>query len=159
MIWKYIGIGALVIAMITGVYHRGANDKELELRTEFQEARLKQLEEAKATEDRLVKEKNELDKYYTEMLFDVQENVDDVLDSVQSGERRLYVKTVKADCSVPKDASTTSVDRREGRAELDPDTAREIIRLTERGDRYAIQLNTCVDMYNKVRKEINAVHE
>lgn len=155
MIWKYVAILALIASVMSGAYYRGAADKEAELQAQFQEARLKQLEESQDKQARLEKDKAELDKYYTERLLDAEEVIDDVLSGIESGERRLYVNTPKTTCRVPKDASIASVDRSESRAELDKNSAREILRLTERGDRYAIQLNACVDAYNRVKKEIN----
>ena len=60
-------------------------------------------------------------------------------------------RCVQADAS----AATPSVDRAEAATESDRETLRLIAQIAADGDRAIVQLNACIDAYNKVREQVN----
>lgn len=97
----------------------------------------------------------QLDNKHTKELLDAQETIDDVLNNVRSGERRLFVKTKAPSCAVSNDSKTASVDYAAAKSELDPDTSELIINLTARGDKAIIQLTACQEFINQINKDLN----
>jgi hypothetical protein len=68
------------------------------------------------------------------------------LSGILSSRPRLYVPvTTKGGCS------PSATDNGQARAELDGQTAEDLIRLVAEGDRAIIDLNSCIDRYNQVR--------
>ena len=71
------------------------------------------------------------------------------LSSVLASRPRLFVNTTtKGGCS------TTSSNNGQERAELDGQTVEDLIRLVAEGDRAIIELNSCIDRYESVRKTL-----
>ena len=71
------------------------------------------------------------------------------LSGVLASRPRLFVNTTtKGGCS-----TTASNDGQE-RAELDGQTVEDLIRLVAEGDRAIIELNSCIDRYEAVRKTL-----
>lgn len=69
--------------------------------------------------------------------------------AIDSGALRLRVK---ASCPVPATADPTAPAGSgggEASAELDRETAKALIALTEEGDRAITKLNACIDLYNQ----------
>lgn len=75
---------------------------------------------------------------------DAQKKINQLRADVASGAQRL---SIRASCS----ASVTGGDS-EARAELDPKTADDLIAITADGDQAIIELNSCIDLYNKFTK-------
>lgn len=76
----------------------------------------------------------------------VKQEFETKLSGVLAGRPRLYVPvTTKGGCapSAPNDG--------QARAELDGQTAEDLIRLVAEGDRAIIDLNSCIDRYNQIR--------
>jgi hypothetical protein len=72
-------------------------------------------------------------------------------DAIDSGALRLRLKTT---CAVPATADTAPASGDSGgapSAELDPETAKALIALTEEGDRAIEKLNACITLYNNAR--------
>jgi len=70
---------------------------------------------------------------------------------IDSGALRLRLKTT---CPVPATTDTptpTGDSRGEASAELDRETAKALIALTEEGDRAIEKLNACITLYNNAR--------
>lgn len=72
------------------------------------------------------------------------------LSSVLASRPRLFVNTTtKGGCS------TTSSNNGQERAELDGQTVEDLIRLVAEGDRAIIELNSCIDRYESIRKTLS----
>jgi hypothetical protein len=72
-------------------------------------------------------------------------------DAIDSGALRLRLKTT---CPVPAATDSpapTGDSRGEASAELDRETAKALIALTEEGDRAIEKLNACITLYNNAR--------
>lgn len=151
MILKYLLPAGIVLALLAGAYYRGASDKETELTQQYQQAYIDQFEHHRQIEQDLQSKISNLDDKHMEDLLDAQANIDDVLSSIRTGERRLYVNTKPTNCTMSKNPTTASVDQPTGKAELDRDTAQRLIALTERGDQYAIRLNACLEYVQKIQ--------
>jgi hypothetical protein len=71
------------------------------------------------------------------------------LSGIIASRPRLYVPiTTKSGCS------TTSSNNGQERAELDGQTVEDLIRLVAEGDRAIIELNSCIDRYEAIRKTL-----
>jgi hypothetical protein len=71
--------------------------------------------------------------------------------AIDSGALRLRLKTT---CAVPATADAAPAGGDSGgapSAELDPETAKALIALTEEGDRAIEKLNACITLYNNAR--------
>lgn len=123
-----IFIGCLLIAFFAGKY-----DERQAIKAEVERIESSMRDEAAAATSKLEKEKR-----------DAQNKVDQLRADVAAGAVRL---SVRASCS----ASTAAGDS-EARAELDPKVADDLIAITSDGDQAIIELNTCIDFYNKLKE-------
>lgn len=127
---RNIGIFVLCLLM---AFFAGKYDERQAIKAEVERIESSMREEAAATTAKLEKEKR-----------DAQTKVDQLRADVAAGAVRL---SVRASCS----ASTAAGDS-EARAELDPKVADDLIAITADGDQAIIELNTCIDFYNKLRE-------
>ena len=123
-----IFVACLLMAFFAGKY-----DERQAIKAEVERIESSMRDEAAATTAKLEKEKR-----------DAQTKVDQLRADVAAGAVRL---SVRASCS----ASTAAGDS-EARAELDPKTADDLIAITADGDQAIIELNSCIDFYNKLRE-------
>ena len=80
----------------------------------------------------------------------VKQEFETKLSGILSSRPRLYVPvTTKGGCS------TSATDNGQARAELDGQTAEDLIRLVAEGDRAIIDLNSCIDRYNQVKETLD----
>jgi len=80
---------------------------------------------------------------------EVKQEFETKLSGIIASRPRLYIPvTSKGGCS-----TTTGNDGKE-RAELDGQTVEDLIRLVAEGDRAIIELNSCIDRYEAVRKTL-----
>jgi hypothetical protein len=92
------------------------------------------------------KQKNEQDAKDAE----VKQEFETKLSGILSSRPRLFVNTTaKGGCS------TTAGNNGQERAELDGQTAEDLIRLVAEGDRAIIDLNSCIDRYNQIKETLN----
>lgn len=70
--------------------------------------------------------------------------------ALRAGDERLYVNVRPVPAS--EGAAPASGDRPETRAELDPETAANLVGITNDGDDAIRQLNSCIDAYNAIQK-------
>ena len=149
-------IGALAglvvfVGVVWQAYNKGFNDAETALVKGYTQAYLSQYEHYRAAESDLNQQLDAIDSDHFKELMDAQVIIDDVLDAVGTGERKLYVK---ANCAkVPaarEDSEPARVGDAAGRAELDRNTAQRLIRLTERGDNAIRQLGACQAFINTI---------
>lgn len=125
-------IGIFVVCLLMAFF-AGKYDERQAIKAEVERIESSMRDEAAATTAKLEKEKR-----------DAQTKVDQLRADVAAGAVRL---SVRASCS----ASTAAGDS-EARAELDPKVADDLIAITADGDQAIIELNTCIDFYNKLRE-------
>jgi hypothetical protein len=137
----------IVLLLIFGGYWYGGHVEK-----EAQQAEVDRLNtEARAKEQALTAAvtttANALRKSDEKAKFETQKRNADI----DSGALRLRLKTT---CPVPAatDSPTPTGDSRgEASAELDRETAKALIALTEEGDRAIEKLNACITLYNNAR--------
>ena len=78
-----------------------------------------------------------VDQHYQQVLNDAKSENDRLNASIAAGRVRLYIPTK----CMPPSTSTTSSPNAASRAELDPDTAQNLITITQRGDAAIRQLS------------------
>ena len=69
---------------------------------------------------------------------------------------RIPVKTTICPISATADTPATSGDSVQARAELDPETARSLVAITDKGDENTRQLNACIDAYNTIYQTLRS---
>jgi len=76
---------------------------------------------------------------------------------IDSGALRLRLPVKATVCSVQATADTPieSRDSVQTNAELDRETAKSLVAITDDGDKAIRQLNACIDAYESVRKSLN----
>ena len=150
-IWAGFLVSALIGILMIWLYSKGGVDKENEMVSAYQAAYINQYEHYRSVETGLNREIGQLDEDFTREMMDAQQIIDDTLDSISTGQRKLYVN---ARCPkmprTTKTAEAASVDHAASRAELDKDAAKRLIRLTDRGDKAIRQLGACQAYIRKI---------
>ena len=80
--------------------------------------------------------------------------------AIASGALRLRLPVVKApNCPLPaaNDPPTPSGDSVQATAELDRETAKSLVAITDDGDKAIRQLNACIDAYNSVYQTLKGM--
>ena len=140
------GLLALLIAFGGGYWYGGSEEKkaqQVEVDRLNTEARAKEaaLTTAVTTTADALRKTNEKAKLATQ-----QRDA-----AIDSGALKLRVKTT---CPVPASPDTAVVagdNRGEASAELDRETAKNLIAIAEEGDRAIQKLNACITLYNNAR--------
>ena len=122
-----------VVLVLIMVFYAGRHEMYLEQQEEVNRIAAERAIEAAKAADQLHKDKE-----------DAQKKINQLRADVASGAQRL---SIRASCS----ASATG-GAAEARAELDPKTADDLIAITADGDQAIIELNSCIDLYNKFTK-------
>jgi hypothetical protein len=79
----------------------------------------------------------------------VKQEFETKLSGIIASRPRLYIPiTSKGGCS------TTTSNNGQERAELDGQTVEDLIKLVAEGDRAIIELNSCIDRYEAIRKTL-----
>lgn len=123
---------AALLALIS-VFYVGHHVAYLEQQEEINRIAAERAIEAAKAADQLHKDKE-----------DAQQKINRLRADVASGAQRL---SIRASCSASATGSAA-----EARAELDPKTADDLIAITADGDQAIIELNSCIDLYNKFTK-------
>jgi DNA-binding protein YbaB len=123
-------IAALILV---GVFTAGRHQAYLEQQAEIARIEAERAVEVAKAADQLHKDK-----------LDAQQKINQLRADVASGAQRL---SIRASCA----ASITGGDS-EARAELDSKTADDLIAITADGDQAILELNSCIDLYNKFTK-------
>jgi hypothetical protein len=140
-----------VLGSFTSGYYKGSNDEldhqQLEIAALNAEARQKEQLLVAAIQTQT----NKLQKANQDARLAQQKRNSDI----DSGALRLRVKT--PECSIPTstDASATPRDSVQATSELDRETAKSLIAITDQGDANTRQLNACIDAYNTAFQSIN----
>lgn len=120
-------IGCLVLA-----FFAGKHQARIEIQEEVSRIEAQMQVAAADAENKLQKEKQS-----------AKSKIDQLRADVSSGAVRL---SVRASCS-----ATSAGGDSETRAELDGETAQDLIGITADGDQAIIELNACIDFYNKIK--------
>lgn len=134
--WMILGAIAVAFSAYLYGHHEGYAQKETEDAIEI--ARLNGV---------MTQQKEQQDAKDAE----VKQEFETKLSGILTNRPRLYVNVAtKSDCS------TTATNNGQTRAELDGQTVEDLIRLVAEGDRAIIELNSCIDRYEAVRKTLSA---
>jgi prophage endopeptidase len=123
---------AVVLVLIT-VFYGGRHQMYLEQQEEIVRIEKERAAVMQAATEQLHKDKQ-----------DAQQKINQLRADVASGAQRL---SIRASCS-----ATATGGAAEARAELDPKAADDLIAITADGDQAIIELNSCIDLYNKFTK-------
>ena len=122
-----------VLLVLIMVFYAGRHEMYLEQQEEIARIEKERAAVMQAATEQLHKDKE-----------DAQKKINQLRADVASGAQRL---SIRASCS-----ATVAGGDSEARAELDPKTADDLIAITADGDQAIIELNSCIDLYNKFTK-------
>jgi len=123
---------AIALALIS-VFYMGHHVAYLEQQEEINRIVAQRAIDAAKAADELHKDKE-----------NAKQKINQLRSDVAAGAVRL---SVRSSCS-----ATTAAGNTEARAELDPKTSDDLIAITADGDQAIIELNSCIDLYNKFTK-------
>jgi hypothetical protein len=151
--WVLLSILIAVLGAFGGGYIKGGEDEnarqQLEIATLNAEARVK--EQALITV--VQTQSNKLQKANQDAKIAQQKrNLD-----IDSGALRLRLPVKASVCTLQATADTpiASGDSVQTSAELDGETAKSLVAITDDGDKAIRQLNACIDAYNSVYETLN----
>jgi prophage endopeptidase len=151
--WVLLGILMAVVGSFGGGYLKGSNDEvtrqQLEIAALNAEARAK--EQALITT--IQTQSNKLQKANQDAkLAQQKRNLD-----IDSGALKLRIPVKAPVCPVhtPTDTPVASGDSVQATTELDGETAKSLVAITDDGDKAIRQLNACIDAYESVRESLN----
>jgi DNA-binding protein YbaB len=121
-------IGCLVL-----VFFAGKHQARMEIQEEVTRIETQMQTAADEAADKLQKEKQS-----------AKSKIDQLRADVASGAVRL---SVRASCS-----ATSATGDSEARAELDGETAQNLVSIAADGDEAILELNACIDFYNKIKE-------
>lgn len=128
----FIGVMlALTLSFVQGTQYEKAK----------QDARIAQLNQ-QAQEQR---EKADADLYKQKQSFE--SKIRSINSGIDDGSKRLFINVKTPVCD-----STTATGNGEARAELDGQTAKDIVAIAADGDKAIIDLNSCIDRYNSLKE-------
>ena len=146
--WVLLGIVLAVLSSFGGGYWKGGNDEFAKQQMEI--ARLNQ--EARQKEQALVtavqKQATELVKANNNAKLVIQKRNTDI----DSGALRLRIPVKATHCPIQTTTDTAPATRDSGeeRAELDAETARSLVSITDSGDEAIRQLTACQQAYESI---------
>ena len=144
--WVLLGILMAVLGAGTSGYLKGSSD----------ESQRQQLEIARLNEQARVKEQALVTAVQTQVkqLVKAEQNAKTIIQKrnsdIDAGALRLRIPVKAPTCPVQTatDATTASGNSIQATAELDRETAKNLIAITDDGDKAIRQLNACIDAYN-----------
>jgi hypothetical protein len=146
--WVLLGILMAVVGSFGGGYLKGSEDEvsrqQLEIATLNAEARVKEQALITVVQTQSIK----LQKANQDAKLAQQKRNADI----DSGALRLRLPVKAANCPIPAsdDSPTPTGDSVQATAELDRETAKSLVAITDDGDKAIRQLNACIDAYNSV---------
>lgn len=146
--WILLSIVLAVLGAFGGGYYKGGQDEFAKQQMEI--ATLNQ--KSRETEQKMVEESNELAMKLKKAENDAKTVSQKRNSAIDSGSLKLRIPVKTANCSVPTttDAATPTGDSVQASAELDRETAKSLVAITDDGDKAIRQLNACIDAYNSV---------
>ncbi len=149
----YLIIAAMIA--VGGAYgyghHAGYADRDAEMQAHI--AKLN--EESRAKEQELASSLNNQTETLRKAKNEINKKQSDINALVDAGRLRLPVPAAPSCVSATPDASPPSGDRDKARPDTDREIIKALVSIAIEGDRNTVQLNACIDTYNKVREAIN----
>jgi hypothetical protein len=146
--WVLLGILMAVVGSFGGGYLKGSDDElnrqQLEIAALNAEARVKEQALITAIQTQSTK----LQKANQDAKLAQQKRNSDI----DSGALRLRLPVKAPNCPIPAadDPPTPTGDSVQATTELDRETAKSLVAITDDGDKAIRQLNACIDAYNSV---------
>jgi hypothetical protein len=149
----YLIIAAMIA--IGGAYgyghHVGYADRDAEMQAHI--AKLN--EESRSKEQELASSLNNQTETLRKAKNEINKKQSDINALVDAGRLRLPVPAAPSCVPTTPDASPPSRDRGEEKPDTYREAIKSIVAIAIEGDRNTVQLNACIDTYNKVREAIN----
>ena len=148
--WVLLGILMAILSSFGGGYFKGKNDEHTRQQVEIAalNAKARETEQAMAqvaqTYGQTLRKANNVAKA----------KEDKLRADIATGERRLFIPVKATECAVStaSDTATASGDHSgTASAELDRQTADDLIRITSEGDSAIRKLNACIQTYETMR--------
>ena len=153
--WVLLGILMTVLGAFGSGYYKGGEDENARQQAEIASLNA----EARAKEQALITtiqtQSNKLQKANQDAKLAQQKRNADI----DSGALKLRIPVQAPVCPVhtAPDAPATPRDSVQATAELDRETAKSLVAITDDGDKAIRQLNACIDAYESVRKSLMQV--
>ena len=132
-------------------HHSGYADRDAEMQAHI--AKLN--EESRAKEQELAASLNNQTETLRKAKNEINKKQSDINALVDAGRLRLPVPAAPSCVQTAPDASPPIRDRGEERPDPYREAIKAVVALAIEGDRNTVQLNACIDTYNKVREQIN----
>jgi hypothetical protein len=149
----YLIIAAMIA--VGGAYayghHAGYADRDAEMQAHI--AKLN--EESRAKEQELAASLNNQTETLRKAKNEINKKQSDINALVDAGRLRLPVPAAPSCVQTAPDASPPIRDRGEERPDPYREAIKAVVAIAIEGDRNTVQLNACIDTYNKVREQIN----
>ena len=149
----YLIIAAMIA--VGGAYayghHAGYADRDAEMQAHI--AKLN--EESRAKEQELASSLNNQTETLRKAKNEINKKQSDINALVDAGRLRLPVPAAPSCVQATPDASPAVRDRDEARPDPYREAIKAVVAIAIEGDRNTVQLNACIDTYNKVREQIN----
>ena len=149
----YLIIAAMIAVGSAYVYghHSGYADRDAEMQAHI--AKLN--EESRAKEQELAASLNNQTETLRKAKNEINKKQSDINALVDAGRLRLPVPAAPSCVQATPDASPPIRDRGEERPDPYREAIKAVVAIAIEGDRNTVQLNACIDTYNKVREQIN----
>ena len=149
----YLIIAAMIA--VGGAYayghHAGYADRDAEMQAHI--AKLN--EESRAKEQELASSLNNQTETLRKAKNEINKKQSDINALVDAGRLRLPVPAAPSCVPATPDPAPAVRDRGEERPDAYREAIKSIVAIAIEGDRNTVQLNACIDTYNKVREQIN----
>lgn len=149
----YLIISAMIA--VGGAYayghHAGYADRDAEMQAHI--AKLN--EESRAKEQELASSLNNQTETLRKAKNEINKKQSDINALVDAGRLRLPVPAAPSCVQPTPDPAPAVRDRDEARPDPYREAIKAVVAIAIEGDRNTVQLNACIDTYNKVREQIN----
>jgi flagellar capping protein FliD len=151
--WVLLGILMAVVGSFGSGYLKGSNDEVTRQQLEIAALNAEAREKEKALITTIQTQSNKLQKANQDAKLAQQKRNFDI----DSGALKLRIPVKAPECPVhtSTDTPVASGDSVQATAELDRETAKSLVAITDDGDKAIRQLNACIDAYNNVYQTLN----
>jgi len=151
--WVLLGILMAVVGSFGSGYLKGSNDEVTRQQLEIAALNAEAREKEKALITTIQTQSNKLQKANQDAKLAQQKRNADI----DSGALKLRIPVKAPECPVhtATDTPVASGDSVQATAELDGATAKNLIAITDDGDKAIRQLNACIDAYNNIYNTLN----